>query len=100
MTPDERSALTARLRGTVTERTKGIRLDRATRVIAVASGKGGVGKSSIAANLAASFDRLGQRTGILDADVYGHSIPHLLGIQQKPVVVDKMIVPPVRGSSS
>jgi ATP-binding protein involved in chromosome partitioning len=97
MTPDERGALTARLRGTVTERTKGIRLDRATRVIAVASGKGGVGKSSIAANLAASFDRLGQRTGILDADVYGHSIPHLLGIHQKPVVVDKMIVPPVRG---
>jgi ATP-binding protein involved in chromosome partitioning len=97
MTADERSVLTARLRGTVTERTKGIRLDRATRVIAVASGKGGVGKSSIAANLAASFDRLGQRTGILDADVYGHSIPHLLGIQQKPVVVDKMIVPPVRG---
>jgi ATP-binding protein involved in chromosome partitioning len=97
MTPDERSTLTARLRGTVTERTKGIRLDRATRVIAVASGKGGVGKSSIAANLAASFERLGQRTGILDADVYGHSIPHLLGIHQKPVVVDRMIVPPVRG---
>jgi ATP-binding protein involved in chromosome partitioning len=97
MTPDERSTLTARLRGTVTERTKGIRLDRATRVIAVASGKGGVGKSSLAANLAASFERLGQRTGILDADVYGHSIPHLLGIHQKPVVVDRMIVPPVRG---
>src|SRR5512132_1377284 len=96
MTPDERSALTARLRGTVTERTKGIRLDRATRVIAVASGKGGVGKSSLAANLAAAFEQLGQRTGILDADVYGHSIPHLLGIRQKPVVVDRMIVPPVR----
>jgi ATP-binding protein involved in chromosome partitioning len=98
MTPEERSALTARLRGTVTERTKGIRLDRATRVIAVASGKGGVGKSSLAANLAAAFERLGQRTGILDADVYGHSIPHLLGIHQKPVVVDRMIVPPVRGN--
>jgi ATP-binding protein involved in chromosome partitioning len=97
MTPDERSALTARLRGTVTERTKGIQLDRATRVVAVASGKGGVGKSSLAANLAAAFAGLGQRTGILDADVYGHSIPHLLGIHQKPVVVDRMIVPPVRG---
>jgi ATP-binding protein involved in chromosome partitioning len=97
MTPDERSALTARLRGTVTERTKGIRLDRATRVVAIASGKGGVGKSSLAANLAAAFAGLGQRTGILDADVYGHSIPHLLGIHQKPVVVDRMIVPPVRG---
>jgi ATP-binding protein involved in chromosome partitioning len=97
MTAEERSALTARLRGSVTERTKGIRLDRSTRVIAVASGKGGVGKSSLAANLAAAFERLGQRTGILDADIYGHSIPHLLGIRQKPVVVDRMIVPPVRG---
>jgi ATP-binding protein involved in chromosome partitioning len=97
MTPEERSALTARLRGSVTERTKGISLDRSTRVIAVASGKGGVGKSSLAANLAAAFTKLGQRTGILDADVYGHSIPHLLGIHQKPVAVDRMIVPPVRG---
>jgi len=97
MTPDERSALTARLRGAVTERTKGIQLDRSTRVIAVASGKGGVGKSTLSASLAAAFDGLGQRTGILDADVYGHSIPHLLGIRQKPVAVDRMIVPPVRG---
>jgi len=97
MTPEERSALTARLRGSVTERTKGIQLDRATRVIAVASGKGGVGKSTLSANLAAAFSQLGQRTGILDADVYGHSIPHLLGVDQKPVAVDRMIVPPVRG---
>src|SRR5512132_4243992 len=96
MTPEERGALTARLRGSVTERTKGIQLDRSTRVIAVASGKGGVGKSTLSANLAAAFDKLGQRTGILDADVYGHSIPHLLGIHQKPVAVDRMIVPPVR----
>src|SRR5436309_5208676 len=97
MTPEERSALTARLRGSVTERTKGIQLDRNTRVIAVASGKGGVGKSTLSANLAAAFAQLGQRTGILDADVYGHSIPHLLGVDQKPVAVDRMIVPPVRG---
>src|SRR6476619_2308505 len=97
MTPEERSALTARLRGSVTERTKGIQLDRETRVIAVASGKGGVGKSTLSANLAAAFDQLGQRTGILDADVYGHSIPHLLGLQQQPLSVDRMIVPPVRG---
>ncbi len=97
MTPDERAALTARLRGSVTERTKGIALDRSTRVLAIASGKGGVGKSTLSANLAAAFARGGQRTGILDADVYGHSIPHLLGIQQKPVAVDRMIVPPVRG---
>src|SRR5438046_801861 len=97
MTPEERSALTARLRGSVTERTRGIQLDRSTRVVAVASGKGGVGKSTLSANLAAAFDKLGQRTGILDADVYGHSIPHLLGVHQKPVAVDRLIVPPVRG---
>ena len=96
MTPEERQALTARLRGGVNERTNGISLDASTRVIAVVSGKGGVGKSSLAANLAVAFSLSGQRTGILDADVYGHSIPHLLGIHQKPVLVDRMIVPPVR----
>jgi ATP-binding protein involved in chromosome partitioning len=97
MSPEERAALTQRLRGSVTERSKGISVDAATRVLAVASGKGGVGKSTLSVNLAAAFDRLGQRTGILDADVYGHSIPHMLGVTQRPVVVDKMIVPPVRG---
>jgi len=96
MSPDEKAALTAKLRGGVTERTKGISLDRSTRVIAVASGKGGVGKSSLTVNLAAAFGAQGQRVGILDADVYGHSIPHLLGIRQRPVVVDRMIVPPVK----
>jgi len=95
MSPEEKQALTTKLRGGVTERTKGISLDASTRVLAVCSGKGGVGKSTLAANLAVAFSRLGQRTGILDADVYGHSIPHLLGIHQKPVLVDKMIVPPV-----
>src|ERR671939_624994 len=95
MSPDERQALTAKLRGGVNERTKGISLDASTRVLAVASGKGGVGKSTLTANIAAAFARLGHRTGILDADVYGHSIPHILGIHQKPVLVDRMIVPPV-----
>jgi ATP-binding protein involved in chromosome partitioning len=96
MSPDERAALTTKLRGGVEERSKGIRLDRSTRVIAVASGKGGVGKSTLTVNLAAAFARLGRRTGILDADVYGHSIPHLLGIRQKPVLVDKLMIPPVK----
>jgi ATP-binding protein involved in chromosome partitioning len=96
MSSEEKQALTARLRGGLTERTKGISLDAATRVIAVASGKGGVGKSSLTVNLAAAFSELGDATGVLDADIYGHSIPHLLGIQQKPVLVDRMIVPPVK----
>jgi ATP-binding protein involved in chromosome partitioning len=96
MTPDEKAALTQKLRGGVTERTNGISLDRSTRVLAVASGKGGVGKSSLTVNIAVALSQLGQRVGVLDADVYGHSIPHLLGIRQKPVLVDKMIVPPVR----
>ena len=97
MSPDERAALTTKLRGAVSGRSKGISVDASTRVLAIASGKGGVGKSTLSVNLAAAFDRLGQRTGILDADVYGHSIPHMLGVTQRPVVVDKMIVPPVRG---
>src|SRR4051795_6332938 len=96
MTPDEKAALTQKLRGGMTERTKGISLDRSTRVLAVASGKGGVGKSSLTVNIAAALSQLGQRVGVLDADVYGHSTPHLLDIPQKPVLVAKMIVPPVR----
>jgi ATP-binding protein involved in chromosome partitioning len=95
MTPEERAALTARLRGGVTERTSGVSIDASTRVLAVASGKGGVGKSSLAVNLAAALSLQGQSVGILDADVYGHSIPHLLGTRQRPVLVDRMIVPPV-----
>ena len=97
MSAEEKAALTTKLRGGVAERTPGISVDASTRVIAVASGKGGVGKSSLTANLAAAFSQLGYRTGVLDADVYGYSIPHMLGVHQRPVVVDEMIVPPVRG---
>jgi ATP-binding protein involved in chromosome partitioning len=95
MTPEEKSALTQKLRGGISERTKGISLDRSTRVLAVASGKGGVGKSTLTVNLAAAFSRQGLSVGVLDADVYGHSIPHMLGIRQRPVVVERMIIPPV-----
>jgi ATP-binding protein involved in chromosome partitioning len=95
MSPDEKAALSAKLRGGRPEKT--ISLDPRTRVVAVASGKGGVGKSSLTVNLAAALDALGQEVGVVDADVYGHSIPHMLGVRQRPVVVDKMIVPPVRG---
>jgi ATP-binding protein involved in chromosome partitioning len=96
MTPEERQALTAKLRGDLHERSKGLSLDASTRVLAVCSGKGGVGKSTLTANLAVALAQAGKEVGVLDADVYGHSIPHVLGIRQKPVLVDKMIVPPVK----
>jgi ATP-binding protein involved in chromosome partitioning len=95
MTPDEKAALATRLRGGREERT--VQLDPSTRVVAIASGKGGVGKSTLTANLAAALALRGERVGVLDADVYGYSIPHILGVHQRPIVVDSMIVPPVRG---
>jgi ATP-binding protein involved in chromosome partitioning len=96
MNDEERTALTTKLRGGVAERSKGISVDASTRVLAIASGKGGVGKSSLTVNIAAAFSQLGRSVGVLDADIYGHSVPHLLGISQRPVVVDRMIVPPVK----
>lgn len=66
-----------------------------TRVYAVASGKGGVGKSSITVNLAAAMAASGLSVGVLDADIYGHSIPRMLGTDQRPTQVEKMIMPPI-----
>jgi ATP-binding protein involved in chromosome partitioning len=93
LSPEEKAALVSRLRGNRAERTP--QLAARTRVLVIASGKGGVGKSTLTANLAYALSRRGQEVGVLDADVYGHSIPHVLGLRQRPVVVDDMIVPPV-----
>jgi ATP-binding protein involved in chromosome partitioning len=95
MSPDEKAALSSRLNGGRPEKT--ISLDPSTRVIAIASGKGGVGKSTLTANIAAALAAAGQRVGVLDADIYGHSIPLMLGVSHRPVVIDRMIVPPVSG---
>jgi ATP-binding protein involved in chromosome partitioning len=65
-----------------------------TRVYAIASGKGGVGKSSMTVNLAVTLAELGLTVGVVDADVYGHSMPRMLGIETPPAIVDGMIVPP------
>jgi ATP-binding protein involved in chromosome partitioning len=65
-----------------------------TRVYAVASGKGGVGKSSVTVNLAASLAKRGLSVGVVDADIYGHSVPRMLGVDDKPTQVDNMIMPP------
>ena len=96
MTPDERGALTTKLRGGVEPRSKGLSLDARTRVLAICSGKGGVGKSTLTTNIAAALAARGEEVGLLDADVYGFSIPHMLAATEKPVVIDKMIVPPVK----
>jgi len=68
--------------------------DSLTRVIGIASGKGGVGKSSVTANLAVAAAKKGLSVGILDADVYGHSIPRLMGLMgQRPTAIDQMFIP-------
>jgi len=66
-----------------------------TRVYAVASGKGGVGKSSVTVNLAAALAARGLSVGVLDADIYGHSVPRMMGTTDRPTQVDSMILPPV-----
>lgn len=92
----QRDALKEQLRGPGGQR--GIPFNAAgslTKVFAVASGKGGVGKSSVTVNLACALAAQGLRVGIVDADVYGFSVPALMGISQAPTRVDDMILPPV-----
>jgi ATP-binding protein involved in chromosome partitioning len=96
MTQAQRDALKERLRGAGGRR--GIPFNEPgslTKVIAVASGKGGVGKSSVTVNLACALAAQGLRVGIVDADVHGFSVPGLMGITQQPTQVDDMILPPL-----
>ncbi len=65
-----------------------------TRVLLIASGKGGVGKSSVTTNLAVALGRRGRDVAVVDADVWGFSIPRMLGVEHPPVVIDQMLVPP------
>jgi ATP-binding protein involved in chromosome partitioning len=65
-----------------------------TKVYAIASGKGGVGKSSVTVNLAVALAGMGLKVGLLDADIYGHSVPRMLGITARPTQVEQMIMPP------
>jgi ATP-binding protein involved in chromosome partitioning len=94
MSAEQRTDLRKRLSGGGDEKTK-LSLDSATRVIAVASGKGGVGKSTLTANLAAALALGGAEVGVIDADIYGYSMPRMLGISRRPVAVDQMMIPPV-----
>lgn len=70
------------------------RSDSPTQVIAIGSGKGGVGKSTTTVNIAASLAKQGHSVGLLDADVWGFSIPRMLGVHERPTVVENMIMPP------
>ena len=93
MDDDTRTAMMTRLRDSA-----GPRVGQGgspTRVIAVSSGKGGVGKSSVTTNLAISLGRLGRKVGVIDADIWGFSIPKMLGITDGPVVIDQSIIPPI-----
>lgn len=93
MTDEERAELQGILGGGPNEQRE-IRIDPRTRVLAIASGKGGVGKSSVTTNLAVALADMGKTVGVIDADVWGFSIPKMLGIDRNPTVIDQMIIPP------
>jgi len=97
MTPAERKALTEKLRGGRPARQMPFGADSLTRVILVSSGKGGVGKSTVTANLAVALAAQGLAVGLVDADVHGFSIPGLLGIPTgtQPTRIDDLMLPPV-----
>ena len=96
MTDEQRTAMRTMLRGGAPEPVIPFsQPGNLTRVYCVTSGKGGVGKSSVTANLAAAMAAEGLKVGVVDADIYGFSIPRMLGVQHPPTQVDDMILPPV-----
>jgi ATP-binding protein involved in chromosome partitioning len=97
MTEEQRKSLQATLRGGDAAAEPVIPFAQPgsrTRVYAVASGKGGVGKSSVTVNLAAALAKRGLSVGVIDADIYGHSVPRMLGVDGRPTRVEDMIMPP------
>lgn len=104
MDQEQRQALVRQLQGgeppaamdgaTPPSRPRGLLAEGSTtRVIAIASGKGGVGKSTVTANLAAAMALEGRRVGVIDADIYGFSIPRMLGVTGQPTAIDQMLIP-------
>jgi ATP-binding protein involved in chromosome partitioning len=95
MSEEQRQALQTKLRGgQAAKEIPFAKPNSLTRVYAVASGKGGVGKSSVTVNLAAAMAAQGRKVGVVDADIYGHSVPRMLGVTGRPTQVEQMIMPP------
>ncbi|MBA3743033.1 P-loop NTPase [Sporichthya sp.] len=95
MNAEQRAGLQTQLRGgTPAKEIPFAQPGSLTRVFAIASGKGGVGKSSVTVNLAAAMAAGGLSVGVLDADIYGHSVPRMLGADGRPTQVENMIMPP------
>jgi len=95
MSEEQRKALQSQLRGGRQEPVIPFAQPASlTKVYAVASGKGGVGKSSVTVNLAAALAAAGHKVGVIDADIYGHSVPRMLGVTGRPTPVENMIMPP------
>jgi ATP-binding protein involved in chromosome partitioning len=93
MSQEQREALVAKLRGGPAAPQAKISFPPQTSIVAIASGKGGVGKSSVTVNLAAALAAEGHRVGVLDADVWGFSVPRMLGVSGQPVGFENMILP-------
>jgi ATP-binding protein involved in chromosome partitioning len=99
MSSEQRDALKTKLRGGQVEREIPFaQAGSLTRVYAIASGKGGVGKSSVTVNLAVALAAKGLKVGVVDADIYGHSIPRMLGVTEPPTPIDDMILAPTAPS--